>query len=134
MVGRRGVQRSAQNLTRRYAIPTLILISLVHAMMNAINIARPDWSGLRAAILTVTQSFQLIVALYILRQYDFVRVADTVMHPAQYAAKAHALNVVVLVSLVCLALISAVTLASNVRKLVRRSKDLPSDQQNAGAE
>jgi hypothetical protein len=111
----------------------LIVNSLVQATMNAINLVRPDWSRLRAATLVATNGFLLIVAVYILRVRNFVTVADTVSHPARYAHATNELNELIVVTLLCLVLASAVTVVTNVRKLVRRLEVFPNVHQDAGA-
>ncbi len=113
-------------------ITTLICTSLVQATMNAINIARPDWYGLRAGTLAATSSALFIAACYVLRHHDLVVVANTVNHAAQYAAKASALSEVVMLAMLGLAIVSLFTIVSNVGKLMRRPPALPS-MQKAGA-
>lgn len=114
-------------------VPALLVVALAHALMNCVNLIRPDCSDVRAGTFAVTHGVMLIVVCYVLRQHNFIMVSGAAGNAARYAEAANTLNWAVFIGLVCFALICAVTIVLNVRKLVFRTKALPDAHRDAEA-
>jgi hypothetical protein len=114
-------------------LPTLIGASLVNALVNIINIARAEWWRLRAAGFVLIHAVLLVVSIFVLRMDDFVRVTGSVTQPAHYAAVASTLSGVVLVTLLCLAVLSVIKIVTNTRKLLARPPGLANVAHDAKA-
>ena len=100
-------------------LPAFLVVTLVHAAMNCVNLVRPDLNRQRAGTMAATHAFLLIVVARVIREHNFVMVSNLAKHPEQYAHAATVLNELVFISLACFALICAVTIATNVRLLFR---------------
>jgi hypothetical protein len=97
-----------------------VVFTSVHALLDVVLLARPDWSRLRAATTAVTHALLAIVVGFVLAEGSFVTVASGVSDPAQYASAVAALNGAVSLTLACFVLICVIMVVVNVRKLVRR--------------
>ncbi len=100
----------------------LIIVSLIIIAADCINLIRPEWTRLRAAVMVLTNTFLVVVLCLILQSHTLVVPAASVRNLAQYQDAATALNAVVFYSFAIWAVIAAVIAIVNVRVLVRRAK------------
>jgi len=103
-------------------LPTIIGASSINAVVNVVNIVRPEWMRLRAAAFVFIHAALLVVCIISLHMDDFVRLAGPLAHPAHYAAVAGELSGIVLVTLLCLAAVSIIMIVINTRKLMLRTQ------------
>jgi hypothetical protein len=99
-------------------ILAVLLLSIMHLVLNVFNLIRPDWARLRAGTMIATNGFLLVVLISLLRTSAFVGVASG--HPVaeRYLQALPVLNRTAFGCLVLFAVICAVTVFNNVRRMI----------------
>lgn len=86
---------------QRFYLPVLVL-AVVGLIQSGVNLARPDWTWLRAAVRFASSAVGLAIVSALLKTYPFVTVAaDAGAATARYETVAAIANAVVLINLVC---------------------------------
>lgn len=85
----------------RFYLPALVL-AVVGLMQAGVNLARPDWTWLRATVRFASSAVGLAIVSALLKTHPFVTVvADAGASNARYETVATIVNAVVLLNLVC---------------------------------
>lgn len=88
-------------------------------LQDAILLARPEWTRLRAGTLTAQSAVLLLAIVWVLPGHTFVVVNGGAAQLAQYGATAQTLNQAAFFSLIVVAALCLLTIALNVRALWR---------------
>jgi hypothetical protein len=101
-------------------ITALMVWSITRA---AINLARPDWTRLRAIFYIAMQAAGLALVYFLLRLGPWVALADGLRTPSQNLLRVvEIINRSILYALLATAVISAMTLRIKIFRLLRRSR------------
>jgi hypothetical protein len=91
----------------RLYLPVLVL-AVVGLAQAGVNLARPDWTWLRAAVRFATNAVGLAVVSALLKTYPFVTVAAGAGSSARNETLATIANAVVLLNLVCFEIVLSI--------------------------
>jgi hypothetical protein len=92
----------------------ILAVVLVHALLNVINLLRPDWARLRAATFTITNTFLAIATVIVVLQRPLI-IGNASITPAATAA----LENIAIWALACFATGLAVAAAFYLRAFLR---------------
>jgi hypothetical protein len=106
-------------------IVALLLMAILMIAVDSINLVRPEWTRLRAAMLVIANASIAIVLGFVLQSHALIVPADDVKHIARYQEAAASLNSIAYGTLVAWAVISALVALSSLRPLLRRGNGAP---------
>ncbi|MDQ6824990.1 MAG: hypothetical protein M3007_05940 [Candidatus Eremiobacteraeota bacterium] len=100
---------------------SLALVAAVQIGLSILNLVRPDWVRLRAAVTAAENMFlALVLGSTILHGQPYVLLAGPGKHGAGYASAAVALNEVLVATAVVWVIIDVILVIVNVRMLLQR--------------
>jgi|ERR1700694_2167664 len=123
--GRAGLQYGPFKLAESWHTILFALgtVAAVQIVVSIVNIVRPDWVRLRAAVLVGINAFlALALGSTLLRGQPYVLLADTAKHTGDYVNVAVALNGVVVAMFIAWVIIDVILVIVNVSLLLQREE------------
>lgn len=99
-------------------LPALLGLSAANVVVGCINLVKPDWIKVRAAIFLAESAFMLVVYSIIVKVRPFVVLSTSARHSADLVSAASVLNMLVLYSIVIGVLVCLVAIGVNLRQLI----------------
>jgi len=104
----------------QWGLFALVAVSIAHAVINAVNLIRPDWARLRAGAFVVTNGVIVGVILFMMQSRPLISLADP-SQAARYGSDAQTLDVRAVWILAWIALTCLIIAFVYARNFVRLS-------------